>query len=577
MFTLIILTPGMTGTQSGGGNSYAQATGDIFNAEYGVSMNANGQRSESNNFSVDGANVNGAPRGGVTNLTPNADSVSEVRILTNNYSAEYGRNAGAIVNIVSKSGTNQYHGTLSWFHTDTHLNARNEFQTSGGYNNSGAPEFLRNEFAGSFGGPIRKDKDFAFGSLDMLRSGVGFGGLQRIPTPDLINYLKTNLPNNISTKVLTAFPLSFAPLPGTENGAGADLGVDCTKLASPSTPIPTPIGNLPCNFPVNGQGNQSGTIFRNGVQWSARVDHNWNDFKDRLYGSAYRTTRQTVAFGTPSVYFPAFSPAEPQYTHLINLNWTHSAGTHFVNQMTAAYTRTFGNDICEHCEVPSISIFDGTAGPGNGFFGEFRQNNYEWKDVATLTQGRQSYKFRASWARHHDDEDFTGQTQRPNFGFTNVLNFAADSPFNETNINFDPRTGQIGGVNVSYAYRNTDLGGFFQDDFKAMQNLTLNMGLRWDAFTGPTEKWDRLNSFVFPNTGTFEQEIANGAMGPVPQLWHTQLGNFAPRLGFAWDLPNMVSCRFGVERACSMTGRRNSSTPATGRTFRASPMRPLAF
>lgn len=538
MFTLIILTPGMTGTQSGGGNSYAQATGDIFNAEYGVSMNANGQRSESNNFNVDGANVNGAPRGGVTNLTPNADSVQEVRILTNNYSAEYGRNAGAIVNIVSKAGTDQYHGTLSWFHTDTHLNARNEFQTTGGYQNHGAPEFLRNEFAGSFGGPIRKDKDFAFGSYDMLRSGVGFGGLQRIPTPDLINYMKANLPNNTSTKILSEFPLSFPVITGI-NTAGADLGIKCSTLASPSTPISTPIGNLPCNFPVNGQGNQSGTIFRNGIQWSARVDHNWNNFKDRLYGSAYRTTRQTVAFGTPSVYFPAFSPAEPQYTSLINLNWTHSSGANFVNQMTAAYTRTFGNDICVHCEVPNISIQDGTAGPGNGFFGEFRQNNYEWKDVATLTHGRQSFKFGAGWARHHDDEDFTGQTQRPSFTFTNVLNFAADSPFSEGGINFDPRTGQIGKINVSYAYRNTDLGAFFQDDFKAKQNLTLNLGLRWDAFTGPTEKFARLNSFQFPaGTNSFQQNIANGAMEPVPQLWHTQLGNFSPRLGFAWDPTN---------------------------------------
>ncbi|MGO9269248.1 MAG: carboxypeptidase regulatory-like domain-containing protein [Terriglobia bacterium] len=534
MFTLVILTPGMTGTQSGGGNSYAQATGDIFNAEYGVSMNANGQRSESNQFSVDGANVNGAPRGGVTNLTPNADSVQEVRVMTNNFSAENGRNAAAIVSIVSKAGTNDYHGTMSWFHSDTHLNARNIFQTNGGYNDSGAPEFLRNEFAGSFGGPIRKDKDFAFGSFDMLRSGVGFGGLQRIPTPQLTNYLMSNFPNNISTKLLTEFPPSFAPITGI-NSAGTDLGINCANEPSASTPISTPIGMLPCNFPVNGQGDQSGTIFRNGIQWNARVDHNWNDFKDRLFGSFYRTTRQTVAFGTPSVYYPAFSPAEPQYTHLANLNWTHSSGSNFVNQMTAAYTRTFGNDICVHCEVPNISIGDGTAGPGNGFFGEFRQNNYEWKDVATVTRGRQSFKFGANWARHHDDEDFTGQTQRPNFFFTNVLNYAADSAFSESNINFDPRTGVVGKTNVSYAYRNTDLGAFFQDDFKVRTNLTLNMGVRWDAFTGPTEKWDRLNSFIFPGSGNFQDEIANGAMGPVPQLWHTQIGNFSPRLGFAWD------------------------------------------
>src|SRR5438128_947895 len=141
MFSLVVLTPGVTGLPSGGGQAYAQATADIFNAEYGVNLNANGQRAESNNFSVDGATTNGNPRGGVTNLTPNADSIQEVRIQTNNFSAEYRRNAAAIVNVVTKSGSNENHGTLSWFHTDTHLNSRNIFQSSGGYQNKGAPVF----------------------------------------------------------------------------------------------------------------------------------------------------------------------------------------------------------------------------------------------------------------------------------------------------------------------------------------------------------------------------------------------------------------------------------------------------
>ena len=181
MFSLVVLTPGVTGLPSGGGQAYAQATADIFNAELGVNLNANGQRAESNNFMVDGATTNGNPRGGVTNLTPNADSIQEVRIQTNNFSAEYGRNAAAIVNVETKAGTNAFHGTLSWFHTDTHLNARTVFQPT-------APTFLRNEFGGSFGGPIRKDKDFFFGSIDMLRSGVGVAFPAEVATPQMINY-----------------------------------------------------------------------------------------------------------------------------------------------------------------------------------------------------------------------------------------------------------------------------------------------------------------------------------------------------------------------------------------------------
>lgn len=530
MYSLVVLTPGLTGTPSGGGQAYAQATADIFNAEYGVNMNANGQRAESNNFQVDSADVNGGPRGGVTNLTPNADSIQEVSILTNNFSAEYGRNAAAIVNVVTKSGTNQYHGTMSWFHSDTHLNSRTVFQNSGGYNNDGAPEFIRNEGAWSLGGPIRKDKDFAFGSMDFLRSGVGVAFPAQVFTPDFIDYLKTNLPNNVSTTVLGKYPTDFQP-DRQFHTAGSILGSNCTG----STPIATPVGTLPCNMNVDGTGDFSSTVFRNGIQWNVRVDHNWNDFKDRLYGSFYRTTRQTVAFAAPSVFFPAFSPEEPQYTHVLNLNWTHTASAHFVNQMTVAYTRTFGNDICEDCQVPATSIGDGTATPGNGFFGLFKQNNYEWKDVAALTEGRHSFKFGGNVARHHDDELFTGNTERPSFFFVNSLDYAADQAFSESNIDIDPRTGQQVPVNVDFAYRNTDIGYFLQDDIKAKPNLTLNVGVRSDLFTGPTEKFDRLNNIFFEGGSDYQQEIANASMQHVAALWKTRFDNFAPRVGFAWD------------------------------------------
>jgi hypothetical protein len=542
MFSLVVLTPGVTGLPSGGGQAYAQATADIFNAELGVNLNANGQRTESNSFSVDGATTNGNPRGGVTNLTPNADSIQEVQIQTNNFSAQYGRNAAVIVNVETKAGTNQYHGTMSWFHTDTHLNSRNEFQTSGGLDNKGAPIFLRNEFAGSFGGPIRKDKDFAFGSIDVLRSNVGVGDRRNIPTPQLVAFLKANAPNNISTNLLGSFPLSFTPDSNFVT-AGAAAGSNCSGSnpvgafgdASNGLVASGPITTMPCDLPVSGIGSFNTTVFRNGIQWSTRVDHNWNNFKDRLYGSFYRTTRQTVLFASPHTYTPNFNVAEPEYTHLLNINWTHSAGGSFVNQMTASYVRTFGNAPCDHCEVPSMGSNDGVNLPGDGFIGLFRQNNYEWKDVASLVKGRQNFKFGANFARHHDDENFTDTTRRPGFQFSSIMTFAADTPFDENNINFDPRTGEVGAVNVDFAYRSSDLGAFIQDDIKLKPNFTLNAGLRWETFTGATERFDRLNNGVFATSGTWEQKIASMKMAGVPQLWHTPVANLAPRLGFAWD------------------------------------------
>src|SRR5581483_12514265 len=127
-FSLVILAPGVTGLPAGGGQSYAQATGDIFTTEYGVSLTANGQRSAGNNFTIDGASTNNVAHGGVTNISPNAESVQEVRVLTNNFSAEYGRNSSVVVNLLTKQGSNDFHGSMSWFHTNNHITSRDTFQ-----------------------------------------------------------------------------------------------------------------------------------------------------------------------------------------------------------------------------------------------------------------------------------------------------------------------------------------------------------------------------------------------------------------------------------------------------------------
>ncbi|PYV56612.1 MAG: hypothetical protein DMG98_12460, partial [Acidobacteria bacterium] len=111
-YTLVVLTPGVTGLASGGGQAYAQASGDIFNPEFGVNLSANGARFESNSFLIDGASIDSSQRNGVTNVNPNAEDVQELRVAANNFSAEYGRNSSALVNITTKQGSNRFHGAL---------------------------------------------------------------------------------------------------------------------------------------------------------------------------------------------------------------------------------------------------------------------------------------------------------------------------------------------------------------------------------------------------------------------------------------------------------------------------------
>ena len=339
-YTLVVLTPGVTGVPSGGGQSYAQATGDIFTVEYGVALNANGQRGINNEFNCDSASINNVCHGGLTNFSPNADSVQEVRVAVNNFSADSGRHSSVTVNTVTKQGTNVWHGTLSEFHTNNVLQSRNIFQLPAG------PTFRRNEGAATFGGPIRKDKTFFFASVDFLRSGVGYGFPAVIATPEFINFMQQNNPNNVSTYLWKTFPAAFAPTSNFAT-AGALTGVDCSTLPSSSSPIMTSVGMAPCNMAVTGQGNLSTSVPRNGLQYSGRLDHNFNNNKDRLYGSIYRTTLHTVLFNTPSPY-PAFTLPWDQYNEFMNINETHLFSPTIINEVGFSYVRTKGSGLCEH-------------------------------------------------------------------------------------------------------------------------------------------------------------------------------------------------------------------------------------
>ena len=147
-FNLVLLTPGVTGIPAGGGQSYAQAGGDTFGAEQSPGMNANWQPRPGNYFAVDAASTNNAAHGGVTSLSPNPEAVQEIRISTNNFSAEYGRNSSIMVNVMTKQGTNAFHGGASWFFTNDALQAeplsRVRFPISHATN---TPALRRSDFA----------------------------------------------------------------------------------------------------------------------------------------------------------------------------------------------------------------------------------------------------------------------------------------------------------------------------------------------------------------------------------------------------------------------------------------------
>ncbi|HZR66859.1 MAG TPA: carboxypeptidase regulatory-like domain-containing protein, partial [Terriglobales bacterium] len=195
---LFALTPGVTGLPN--------VNTDIFYTDSHVNMNAGGNRTDSNNFIVNGASVtsNAGGSSGQLYVMPNIDAIQDVRVQVNNFSAEYGRNAGAQVSVVTKQGANEWHGTVSEYHEDNVLTSRTEFASS-------VPVYRRNDVAWTFGGPIHKNKTFFFATMDILRAGNASARPSIVPTPDWLNWMKQNTPSRLSTGVLSKFPLSVSP------------------------------------------------------------------------------------------------------------------------------------------------------------------------------------------------------------------------------------------------------------------------------------------------------------------------------------------------------------------------------
>ncbi len=522
-YALVVLTPGVTGLPSGGGQAYAQATSDVFNVEYGVNLNANGLRAEENGFNVDSGSTTSMVRHGVTNLIPNAESVEELRVSVNNFSAENGGNAGALVSVITKQGTNDWHGTANWYHTNNVLQSRNEFQGK-------VPVFRRNEGTWSLGGPVFKNKTFVFASMDVLRSGVAQGFATNVPTQDFVNYMQQNYPNRVSTYLLKTFPTDIVPARNFKTAANV-LGTSC----SGSTLITTSDGNFPCSLPLTGEGNFSLTLPRNGLQWNTRVDHNFSDH-DRLYVNFYRNVLDQVfgvLFGAPGASaYPGFRPPWHQYTEYANLNETHTFTPTIINEGAMTFTRLWGLIPCNNCRVPNMGII-GMANYGGPGDVAYVQNNYEWRDALSWIKGAHTMKFGGSGAVLQSNFNPTKDYQRPFYFFNNVLDFAGDNPFSESNIGFNPTTGSV--YVAAVTERQHLLSFYGQDAWKIRPNLTLTFGLRWEYF-GKISEPTGVTNVIFQGGNDINSLIANGKNDVVPTiLKNPDLNNFAPRFSFAWD------------------------------------------
>src|SRR6266446_2071488 len=284
--SLIALAPGVTGSglPAGGALGSGSANNDSFEQEAGYEINAAGQRQENNQYDVDGSIAVSASRDGVVNLSPEPDFIQAVRISGATIDASKGRYSGAYVQVFTKPGTNQYHGSLSEFHTNNTLTARTEFEycPPGETGCRAIPAFRRNEFGGTVGGPIIKDKLFAFGGVFILRSSNATTLVSPVETPQFAQFVEANFPNNISSTFFKQAPPGAAPITDV-------VTVGQLQATQPGFYPESPAFQNNPNLPAFGTAIFPLSLTHNAYQWHIRADYNTNESKDRFFFDWFRT------------------------------------------------------------------------------------------------------------------------------------------------------------------------------------------------------------------------------------------------------------------------------------------------
>lgn len=548
IFNLMALQPGMSGRSLGN---------ELFGSDATPQYNANGMRADGNSITIDDSSVNSISRGGRAEVTPNVETVAEVRVTTNNFSAEQGRNMGAQVSIVTKSGTNEFHGSVWEYHSNNRLQARNFFDAS-------VPVSRRNQFGYGIGGPIVRNRTFFYTTYEGARRSGSSSSNTTVETPELRNYVLQTRPNSIAAYILD----KFRPV--------ADPTINIRDVGSP-LPGVNKFSSVKDGIPDIGTVRYMTTTDARSYQFTARVDHELRPGKDRLYFYFYRLHARSI---TPGVR-PDFLRINPTTGTYGNLVYVSTISPTKLNEARIGVTRFMGNycvpvdpakplgalscnDILNK-QVPGISITGG--GPSrdvNVYPGGWFPTEWQLKDTFSWYRGSHSLKFGGEIRRAYNILWHTS-SYIPVYSFASILDFIDDEPI-EMNRTVDPRTGLPTTTRADEAI--WEGAAFLQDDWKARRNLTLNLGLRYDYYGPYTDTHNRFRNLVLGTGSTYAERIANGKVDVTPQGWNTDTLNFAPRFGFAWDIggraKNVIRGGYGISydrMATVQTARYRTNPP----------------
>ena len=491
----------------------------------------NGGRINFNGYWLDGVGNKGLSGG--TNLNPSVDSIQEFRMETLNFSAEFGNSTGSVVNVVSKSGTNNFHGTLYEFHRNDNLDAREFFDDS-------KPEFKLNQYGATIGGPIRKNSTFFFGAFEGLRIRTGQSAIETFESPQWASFAKT-YGSPVAKFLYTNYP--GKPITTTTDTVGAYL-VGLGFIGSPTqanvdafarADFGAPAGALRVDDPIIGEASFFTPDFTDGEQFSVRVDQELGGGKDKIFARYYwdRAISEIVASRA------AFNSPNVSKSHQISISETHIFSPHVVNEFRFGLNRGLLDIEAGAAGVPQI--VDGANavtyfGAYNGYPQRFHENVFNYSDVISISKGNHGIKIGAEFRRNQENSEFN--VGRPSYTFYGLVYLALDDPYY-----------QVGGVNPHIVdgtrraelesnlrgWRNSEVGIFFNDDWKIRPNLTLNLGVRFDLYTRLKEVNGRATKFDLTKGDTIFERVQNGDFAAAEALSGGDHDNFAPRIGFAWD------------------------------------------
>lgn len=522
--SMVELAPGVTGSglPSGGATGSGSNNNDSFEQEPAYQINASGQRQEDNEYNVDGSSVDSASRGGVVNLTPEPDFVQSMQVSGVVFSASKGQTSGAFIQLFTRPGTNQVHGSLSEFHTDNNLSSRTIFQQT-------VPSFNRNEFGGSLGGPIVKNRLFAFGGIFFLRSDNVQSGLATVETPQFSQFVESTFPNNISSTFFKDAPPGATP---TQNILTVGQLEALTPGAYPATAFPS-------NLPAVGTVAVNLAEPHNAYQWHARVDYNFNQYKDRLFFDWFRTWDDTNQYDPRPIYRVTL----PNGGIFGKADWTHTFSPTLLNDVSFTGVRAAGANpgTANYKQLPNVNI-TGVSGFNQWGAAGWVHDNYNWHDMLTWTHGSHTIETGVDVDRHHDDDNFNTPLLRPTFGFANLMDFAQDEPFSQSGPSVTVATKSLAS-DLYQVIRTLETGAYVQDDWKVTPHFTLNLGLRYTYFGHlgtQTNTRTPFPLFTPGSGGDFAAQVADGTMavrgGKSSYMTNNALSGWGPRAGFGWDV-----------------------------------------